>query len=71
MASITLPVATAADNLSMQIEAQCRIWNASCQAPAGQFDLPGKNAQMKSNLQLMQTALAAWSTALTTQIATL
>jgi hypothetical protein len=82
MASIPLPVAmlpyvppqaqTPSDNLTMMIEAQCQKWLAACQCAAQATDLvAGKNAQMKSNLQLMQTALQAWVTALTTQIATL
>jgi hypothetical protein len=71
LASIPIPVQTAPDQLSMQIENECETWLARCQAPSGQLDLAGKNAAMKANMQLMQTALAAWSTALSTQIGTL
>jgi hypothetical protein len=38
-----------------------------CICPAGQFDLAGKNAQMKGNLTELATALQTIATALGTQ----
>ena len=71
MASIPLPVATATDQFTIQIEEHCEVLLSRCQMPAGQFDTTGKNAVMKAQLTLLQAALQAWVTALTTQIATL
>ena len=71
MASIPLPVATATDQVSMRVEEELEIILGFCQSASQSSDASGKNAVMKANMQLMQTAVAAWSTALTTQIATL
>jgi hypothetical protein len=68
MASIPLPVATAADQITMRVERALEPIMQACQTPAGRFDLAGKNAVMKANLTLMNVALGQWTAALTTQI---
>jgi hypothetical protein len=69
--SIRLPVATAADQLTMRVENALEPFMALCQTLAGPDDLPGKNAIMKVNLQLLSSALAAWVAALNAEIAAL
>lgn len=71
MASIPLPVVTAADAISLQIENRCETWLAMCQCPTDVVEGAGKNDDMKANLTAMYNALTAWTTALNTQIGTL
>jgi hypothetical protein len=68
MASIPLPVTRATDQLTMRVENALEPILEACQAPAGQFDAATKNAVVKANLTLMNTALGIWVGALTTLI---
>jgi hypothetical protein len=70
MASIPLPVATAADAVTMRVEKVLEPILQVCQTAAASTDrVAGKNALMKSQLTLMNVALGQWTAALTTQIA--
>jgi lactate dehydrogenase-like 2-hydroxyacid dehydrogenase len=72
MASIPLPVATAADQITMRVERALEPIMQACQTAAASTDrVDGKNAATKANLTLMNTALGQWTAALTTQIAAL
>ena len=71
MASISLPVVTATDQLSMRIEDSLELILAACQSAGQVSDAAGKNATMKIGLQAMSDALDAWVVALDAQIATL
>jgi hypothetical protein len=57
----------ATGQLTLQAQNVVQPLIAACVCPAGQFDLSGKNFQMKSNLTELATALQTIVTALTTQ----
>lgn len=71
MASIPLPVATAADAITLRVENVLEIILASCQTVTDATEGSGKNDDMKINLTALNTALGQWTAALTTQIAAL